>query len=663
MKLPTLIGCILLLAMCTMGFIGTIAIAADVQEGGPGPSSSTSTYEEKVMVSETVEPFIAPEKPVVPFNDVQVSGDLGIAGWSTYEALGNPQSVGPYIDDQWDPLGASTRGPNDWNTFWWDNTNNKMGYNWPTHPTYVDYGAGVEIGMRNPTGAVSDDPNRVWVFIPETANYGNDIWVARWTPNSWTHPSPVPPEGSYRCKTNTGASAAKMDGGGFMMAWTDATTGNIKLVQHTGSATGSGWTFITDLGNYGAAFVSGPAICQKENYWWVFAKDQTGAIRYKVYNNGWSSTWSTVPSSTMWGGGSLSAVSRYKGQVDLFYQRSSDLYLVTKNYNPWTSSWSGETIMDPYNGDSDPVAVSWSPYRIDLFWTHANKQAYHMHWDTGSPTMAAPSPNYKDYSGSTTVTVDGGIFYPNSKVQIDGSDLSTTFVTASRLTAVVPPGLSSGTHTMRVKLPSDGASGDMYSTSSWNFYVHNTAPTITSTSPSSATQGTPSLSLAVLGTNFLSGTNAKVLVDGSERGGCTWDSATSVHVPLAVGDLDHTGTIPLKVQSRNTDGSWETSNTFNFNVVANPPFILSITPHKARHGTKVFIKNLAGTYFQQGATLTLEKPGLPTIYPLTTNVVSSTQITSTIKIPGKAKPGYRNVVVTNPDGGAFTKAAAFRILT
>lgn len=100
-----------------------------------------------------------------------------------------------------------------------------------------------------------------------------------------------------------------------------------------------------------------------------------------------------------------------------------------------------------------------------------------------------------------------------------------------------------------------------------------------------------------------------------------------------------------------------------FTVVAPSVTITSLTPGSGRHGTNVQIRTVAGTNFQNGASIKLEKAGLPTIAAKNVRVISPGRITCTFPIPANARTGLRDVRVTNPDGGTFTLVNGFRVLT
>jgi hypothetical protein len=94
-------------------------------------------------------------------------------------------------------------------------------------------------------------------------------------------------------------------------------------------------------------------------------------------------------------------------------------------------------------------------------------------------------------------------------------------------------------------------------------------------------------------------------------------------------------------------------------VPSTAPTVTGITPSQGANIGAVAITDLAGTGFQDGATVKLEKSGSPTIDGTDVVVVSDTQITCMFNIQG-ADLGAYDVVVVNPDlqegrlAGGFT---------
>jgi len=92
------------------------------------------------------------------------------------------------------------------------------------------------------------------------------------------------------------------------------------------------------------------------------------------------------------------------------------------------------------------------------------------------------------------------------------------------------------------------------------------------------------------------------------------------------------------------------------------PAIAGITPNSGYTGSAVQITDLAGTGFQNGATVRLTRSGQPDIVATGVSVVSSSRIACTLDLTGK-QAGAWNVVVTNPDGQSATLPQGFTVRT
>ena len=91
------------------------------------------------------------------------------------------------------------------------------------------------------------------------------------------------------------------------------------------------------------------------------------------------------------------------------------------------------------------------------------------------------------------------------------------------------------------------------------------------------------------------------------------------------------------------------------------PSVTGITPDSGVRGTTVPITNLSGSGFLAGDDVTLEAAGYPNI-TMTEVSVLPTQINGTFVIPPDAPAGYRNVVVTDPEGGSAVLIDAFQVI-
>ena len=80
-----------------------------------------------------------------------------------------------------------------------------------------------------------------------------------------------------------------------------------------------------------------------------------------------------------------------------------------------------------------------------------------------------------------------------------------------------------------------------------------------------------------------------------------------------------------------------------------PPNVSSIDPSEGVQGTTVDVTNLAGTGFQDGATVRLEKAGETAIDATDVAFVSSVKLTCKLPLLGDTAVGTWDVVVKNPD--------------
>lgn len=187
-------------------------------------------------------------------------------------------------------------------------------------------------------------------------------------------------------------------------------------------------------------------------------------------------------------------------------------------------------------------------------------------------------------------------------------------------------------------------------------------PTVTSITPRSGTAGTTVTVTDLHGSGFVSGATVTLRKSGASDIRATdvaIISASRIQCRLALPADAAAGSWDVVVENPDhQQGKLASGFTI---VKTTSPTITSISPDSGRHGTTVSIRNLAGTGFQKGARIELAKPGLPAIAAKSVKVVSSSKITCTFSIPSRAMTGYRDLVITNPDGGTFTLQNGFRV--
>ncbi len=280
-----------------------------------------------------------------------------------------------------------------------------------------------------------------------------------------------------------------------------------------------------------------------------------------------------------------------------------------------------------------------------------------------NPTISSSTPN----SGQQAVTVPitnlaGTYFQPGAtavysqgaySIPLNGINVvSATSITGA---LTIPSSAPSGAYNVTVT-NTDGKTGTRAST----FTVTSNAPTVTSITNTTGYRGRTAIE-RITGTNFVSGATSKLNRTGSAdipADTCTFSSATQLICIYNL--LGQTASPPnYNVVVTNTDG--KSGMRANYFILSSPaPTISSSTPATGAQAATVPITNLAGNYFQPGATVVYSQ-GVYSI-PLTgINVVSATSITGTLVIPSLAPAGAYNITVTNTDGKYGTRTSGFTV--
>jgi hypothetical protein len=253
-----------------------------------------------------------------------------------------------------------------------------------------------------------------------------------------------------------------------------------------------------------------------------------------------------------------------------------------------------------------------------------------------SPTTAtAGSPGF-------TMTLTGSSFVPNSVVRVNGVNRTTSFVSATQLTAAIPASdiASAGTLSITVfnPTPGGGTSGAVI------FTVTPAVPVLSGISPSSAVVGGPAFTLTANGSNFVSG--SVVQVNGSNRT-TTFVNGTQLNASIPAGDIASAGTLAIGVV--NPNGSKSGTLTLSVN---NPlPSLSAISPASVTVGGAGFTMTLTGNSFVPNSVVRVNGVNR------TTSFVSATQLTAAIPASDIASAGTLSITVFNPTPGGGTSTA------
>jgi Domain of unknown function (DUF1929)/IPT/TIG domain len=184
----------------------------------------------------------------------------------------------------------------------------------------------------------------------------------------------------------------------------------------------------------------------------------------------------------------------------------------------------------------------------------------------------------------------------------------------------------------------------------------NSAPSITSMAPASATAGGPAFSLAVTGSNFLA--SSKVRWNGADRP-TTFVSATQLTAAIPASDIAAAGSAQVSVSNPAPGGGTSLSLAFAINAAPaappasnNPvPVLSSITPASATAGGAAFTLTATGSNFIASSKVRWNGIDRPTTF------VNATQLTAAIPASDIATANTAQVTVLTPAPGGGTSGA------
>jgi len=179
---------------------------------------------------------------------------------------------------------------------------------------------------------------------------------------------------------------------------------------------------------------------------------------------------------------------------------------------------------------------------------------------TPLPTLSSMSPRTAVAGGASfTLTVTGTNFAFGYTVQWNGSSRSTTFVSATQLTAVIPASDIAAAGTAQVTVLNPATGGGSSSPLAFTVSQSTPPPTLSSMSPTTAVSGGAPFTLTVNGANFASGFT--VQWNGSSRP-TTFVSATQLTAAIPASDIAAAGTAQVTVLNAASGGGSSSPLTF-----------------------------------------------------------------------------------------------------
>src|SRR5712691_2429549 len=196
------------------------------------------------------------------------------------------------------------------------------------------------------------------------------------------------------------------------------------------------------------------------------------------------------------------------------------------------------------------------------------------------PVLGALSPSSATAGGAAfTLTVSGTNFVVSSRVRWNGSNRTTTFVSATELRAAIPASdvalAGSAQITVFDFLPIGERSNTL------TFTINQSVPVLAALSPSSATAGGAGFTLTVSGANFVA--PSVVRWNGLDRT-TTFVSSTELRAAISSSDITTAGTTQITVFNPLPGGGTSGALTF---TITNQMFTLTVTVRGSGVGSVV----------------------------------------------------------------------------
>ncbi|MDD1657333.1 MAG: lectin like domain-containing protein [Methanomicrobiales archaeon] len=221
-----------------------------------------------------------------------------------------------------------------------------------------------------------------------------------------------------------------------------------------------------------------------------------------------------------------------------------------------------------------------------------------------APVLSSISPSTATAGGSAfTLTASGSSFVPGSVIRWNGVDRTTTYVSATQLSAAIPAAdiATAGSAAVTVYTPAPGGG----TSSPQTFTVTPAAsplPVLSSISPSTATAGGAAFTLTVTGSSFTS--QSKVRWNGADRT-TTYVSATQLTTAIPAADIATAGTASVTVYTPAPGGG--TSSAREFTISSAPFGGLIVTTETATTYTYL---SYSKTYLRQAQSLKAAGTGI-----------------------------------------------------
>lgn len=274
-----------------------------------------------------------------------------------------------------------------------------------------------------------------------------------------------------------------------------------------------------------------------------------------------------------------------------------------------------------------------------------------------TPTLNSISPNSATAGGTGfTLTVNGSNFVNGSSVQWGGGPRTTTFVSSTQLTAMIPASDIASAASINVTVTNPAPGGGVSSAQTFTVnQAQNPVPTITTLNPASATEGGAAFTLTINGTNFIN--SSTVWWNGNARA-TTFVSSTQLTAAILATDIATAGTANVIVNNPAPGGGSSNPASFTINPATPAPKMTSLSPNFAIAGGESFTLTVNGSDFVNSSVVQWNGN------PRTTTFVSATRLTAMIPATDIVAVSTAMVsVVTPAPGGGTSPALPFAVIS
>jgi phosphatidylinositol-3-phosphatase len=260
------------------------------------------------------------------------------------------------------------------------------------------------------------------------------------------------------------------------------------------------------------------------------------------------------------------------------------------------------------------------------------------------PTLNSISPSTGSQGSSVSVTLTGIGFVAPLTVNASGSGITVSnvsVVSSTKATATFNIAANAGAGQQNISVTTAAGTS---SSVAFNVTAALGAPTLTSISPSTGSQGS-SVPVTLTGTGFVAPLTVNVGGSGITVSNVSVVSSTKATATLAIAASAGVGQHNISVTT--TAGTSGTM-AFTVNTAGGLPTLTALSPSSGALGRSVKV-TLVGTNFTSASSVRLQGSGLTQ-----TNIVvlSSTQVTATYNISSSAAIGAHNTWVVTSAGSS-----------